>query len=409
MCKIISMWVIMMEKKTNIITNIVVVIFIVLGIVGISFIISEYSDVVENDIASRNYLQQDSITRHEMETDICIAINLGKNSTALDNTEEIDEYVQKINNSMNDCRELLKKYEAIPKTSEEDKQYHLVKTAMNQYDEIISNEILTQIVEKHYETANTIYYDRFINKRNGLDDSLNSLLYITDESINSRYDKVVRNTKLLCVFFTLFGIILLGIINLLESRRKKAVKNLETAVDTNEKTQQSLNNAIFKDTVTDTGNRFSFVVEYGSNNVNVPSEEAYYFIMFDIKDFSGINIRFGSDAGDKLLVATVDKLKDVYDGASIYRTGSDEFVVVVKASDGVESMEKITRLTERAYGSLTSDNSINNYNVRADYDIAVVKKSGPSVIDMTIHNVLKQTMTEGTSSASGHWKYSEAN
>ena len=104
MCKIISMWVIMMEKKTNIITNIVVVIFIVLGIVGISFIISEYSDVVENDIASRNYLQQDSITRHEMETDICIAINLGKNSTALDNTEEIDEYVQKINNSMNDCR-----------------------------------------------------------------------------------------------------------------------------------------------------------------------------------------------------------------------------------------------------------------------------------------------------------------
>ena len=180
MCKIISMWVIMMEKKTNIITNIVVVIFIVLGIVGISFIISEYSDVVENDIASRNYLQQDSITRHEMETDICIAINLGKNSTALDNTEEIDEYVQKINNSMNDCRELMKKYEAIPKTSEEDKQYHLVKTAMNQYDEIISNEILTQIVEKHYETANTIYYDRFINKRNGLDDSLNSLLYITD-------------------------------------------------------------------------------------------------------------------------------------------------------------------------------------------------------------------------------------
>ncbi|MBR3282703.1 MAG: diguanylate cyclase [Ruminococcus sp.] len=394
----------MMDKKSNIVTNIIVILFIVLGFIGFTFVISEYSDVVDNDVASRNYLQQNSIKMHEMETDLCIAINMGRSG---EDPAQIEEYVEKINYSMDECKDLMKKYEAIKKTSDEDKQYHIVKTAMNQYNEIVSNELLAQINDGHYETANSIYYDRFINKRNGLDSSLNELLNVTDDSIDKRYDKVVFNTKLLRIFFVVFGVIILILLNILESRRKKIAKNLETAVDKNEKTQESLNNAIFKDTVTDSGNRFSFVVEYGENPVDIPEGTSLCFMMFDINDFSGINIRYGSDIGDKLLSSTAERIKDVFEDGSVYRTGSDEFVAVVKTDNTPDSLSNIAGLLERACKSLTSDHNLGNRNVSAGYSAALVKINGPSTADMSVHNQLKQTMASGKLSASGNWRYTE--
>ena len=393
-----------MDKKSNIVTNIIVILFIVLGFIGFTFVISEYSDVVDNDVASRNYLQQNSIKMHEMETDLCIAINMGRSG---EDPAQIEEYVEKINYSMDECKDLMKKYEAIKKTSDEDKQYLIVKTAMNQYNEIVSNELLAQINDGHYETANSIYYDRFINKRNGLDSSLNELLNVTDDSIDKRYDKVVFNTKLLRIFFVVFGVIILILLNILESRRKKIAKNLETAVDKNEKTQESLNNAIFKDTVTDSGNRFSFVVEYGENPVDIPEGTSLCFMMFDINDFSGINIRYGSDIGDKLLSSTAERIKDVFEDGSVYRTGSDEFVAVVKTDNTPDSLSNIAGLLERACKSLTSDHNLGNRNVSAGYSAALVKINGPSTADMSVHNQLKQTMASGKLSASGNWRYTE--
>lgn len=396
-----------MKNKSNIITNIVVILFIILGAVDFSMVISEYSDVVDNDIASRNYLQQSLIKMHEMETDLCIAINLGRNSDKTDNTAAIEDYVGKIDYSMSECKELMKKYEDIKKTDDEEKQYHIVKTAMNQYNEIVSNELLAQINDGHYETANSIYFDRFVNKRNSLDDNLNELLNVTDESINNRYDKAVFNVKLLRIFFIGFGIVLLILLNLLEVRRKKIAKNLAEAVDTNEKTQESLNNAIFKDNVTASSNRFSFVVEYGTEVVEIPEDQAMYFIMFDIKDFSNINIVYGTDTGDKLLASTVERISDVFEDGTVYRTGSDEFVAVVKTDDSQDTFTKIANLIERAYRSLTSDQELNNYHISADYSISLVRKTSVSTVDMTIHNQLKQTLTQGRKSASGNWYYSE--
>ncbi|NLT08508.1 MAG: diguanylate cyclase, partial [Ruminococcus sp.] len=295
----------------------------------------------------------------------------------------------------------------IEKTSEEEKQYKTVKTAMNQYGEIVSNELLAQIAGGHYETANSIYFDRFVNKRNGLDNNLNELLEITDDSINDRYNKTVFNVKLLRIFFIGFGLVLLILLNWLEVRREKIAKNLEEAVDTNEKTQESLNNAIFKDNVTASRNRFSFVVEYGTEIVEIPEGQALYFIMFDIKDFSNINISYGTDTGDKLLASTVKHIKDVFEDGIIYRTGSDEFVTVVKADDSQDSFTRVSDLIERAYRSLTSDQILNNYHISPDYSISLVRKTGVSTVDISIHNQLKQTLTQGRKSASGNWYYNE--
>ena len=301
----------------------------------------------------------------------------------------------------------MKKYEAIEKTDYEEKQYQLVKTAMDQYNEIVSNEILAQINAGHFETANSIYYDRFINKRNGLDNTLNDLLSITDDSIDERYDKAVFNANILRIFFTGFGIIVLVLLNMLEARKKRMAKTLETAVDANEKTQMSLNNAMFKDNVTVSSNRFSFVIEYGAYPVEIPDGEEMYFMMFDIKDFSGINIRYGSDAGDKLLASTAERISGVFEDGTVYRTGSDEFVAVIKTDDSQDSFAKTANLVERAYRSLTSEYEINNQRITVDYDIALVRKASHDTVDMTIHNQLKLALTNGRYSASGNWRYYE--
>ncbi|MBR3667871.1 MAG: diguanylate cyclase [Ruminococcus sp.] len=394
-----------MKNKINVITNVIVILFIVLGAIGFSLVISEYSDVVDNDIASRNYLQQNSIKLHELETDLCITINLGRNADSADNAEAIGSYVEKINSSMSECRELMKKYEAIKRNGDEEKQYQLVKTAMNQYNEIVSNELLAQIDAGYFETANSIYFERFINKRNSLDDSLNQLLTVTNESIDKRYDKAEFNANVLRVFFIGFGIIVLVLLNMLESRRKRIAKNLETAVDANEKTQQSLNKAMFTDNVTSSNNRISFVLEYGGEPVEISAGEAMYFVMFDIKDFSGINFRYGTYAGDKILAMTVERIGDVFDDATIYRTGSDEFVAVVKTDDSQDSFTKVANLVERAYRSLTSDYDVNNSRISVDYDISLVRKENPDTVDMNIHNQLKQAFTNGSSYTSGNWRY----
>ena len=394
-----------MKNKINVITNVIVILFIVLGAIGFSLVISEYSDVVDNDIASRNYLQQNSIKLHELETDLCSTINLGRNADSTDNAEAIEGYVEKINSSMSECKELMKKYEAIKRNGDEEKQYQLVKTAMNQYNEIVSNELLAQIDAGYFETANSIYFERFINKRNSLDDSLNQLLTVTNESIDKRYDKAEFNANVLRVFFIGFGIIVLVLLNMLESRRKRIAKNLETAVDANEKTQQSLNKAMFTDNVTSSNNRISFVLEYGGEPVEISAGEAMYFVMFDIKDFSGINFRYGTYAGDKILAMTVERIGDVFDDATIYRTGSDEFVAVVKTDDSQDSFTKVANLVERAYRSLTSDYDVNNSRISVDYDISLVRKENPDTVDMNIHNQLKQAFTNGSSYTSGNWRY----
>jgi len=130
-------------------------------------------------------------------------------------------------------------------------------------------------------------------------------------------------------------------------------------------------------------------------------------MMFDINDFSGINIRYGSDIGDKLLSSTAERIKDVFEDGSVYRTGSDEFVAVVKTDNTPDSLSNIAGLLERACKSLTSDHNLGNRNVSAGYSAALVKINGPSTADMSVHNQLKQTMTSGKLSASGNWRYTE--
>ena len=119
----------------------------------------------------------------------------------------------------------------------------------------------------------------------------------------------------------------------------------------------------------------------------------HYFAMFNICDFSNINISYGNDTGDWLLVRTVDILKQVFKKGKIYRTGSDEFIVSVEAGDGVET-NTVMEDVKDAYRRLTALQNTPVGKLNFAYRSAVVKKS--KNINTSVVAVLKDMLNKNT-------------
>ena len=66
----------------------------------------------------------------------------------------------------------------------------------------------------------------------------------------------------------------------------------------------------------------------------------------DINGLKIINDNLGHDAGDKLIAAAADILKEVFKDDNIYRAGGDEFSIISTHSSEHEFEEKIKRLRE---------------------------------------------------------------
>lgn len=395
-----------MGKKNNVITNIVIILFIIIGFAGMALTISQYSSIIDKDTAAKQYLQEDSIYKHSLETDLCIAINLGRNSKNTEDTSQIDEYLKKVDSYLEQSKNVMAEYEKIEKTKEEENVFNNVKTAMGQYTSTIQNEILPQIEAKHYESANSLYFDKFVVSRNKLDDYVSELLALTQSSIDKNYKSVVTKTRLLQVFFTLFGVILLVIVNLIEKGREKMAKNLAEETAKTQDALSSLNTAVFNDTLTNTNNRFSFMVDYGSGKTSIEKDEIYYFMMLDIKNFSDINISNGNDTGDQVLKQTVSRIKAASPDIPLFRTGSDEFVLVIKEKSESGSFERAKVIADKIYDSLTKPYNINNISLQVKYSAAMVKKNGPLAVDSSVLGEMKQLMLEGERNPSGKWSYS---
>lgn len=395
-----------MGKKSNVITNIVIILFIIIGFAGMALTISQYSSIIDKDTAAKQYLQEDSIYKHSLETDLCIAINLGRNSKNTEDTSQIDEYLEKVDSYLEQSKNVMAEYEKIEKTKEEENVFSNVKTAMGQYTSTIQNEILPQIEAKHYESANSLYFDKFVVSRNKLDDYVSELLALTQSSIDKNYKSVVTKTRLLQVFFTLFGVILLVIVNLIEKGREKMAKNLAEETAKTQDALSSLNTAVFNDTLTNTNNRFSFMVDYGSGKTSIEKDEIYYFMMLDIKNFSDINISNGNDTGDQVLKQTVSRIKAASPDIPLFRTGSDEFVLVIKEKSESGSFERAKVIADKIYDSLTKPYNINNISLQVKYSAAMVKKNGPLAVDASVLGEMKQLMLEGERNPSGKWSYS---
>ena len=112
-------------------------------------------------------------------------------------------------------------------------------------------------------------------------------------------------------------------------------------------------------------------------------------MMFNILGFSEINTRFGNDAGDRLLVRTVDTLTEVFPGRSVYRTGSDEFVVMIPSEGGQPAPDQVMNDVNTAFRQLMVPEKIENQGaIYPKYKLAVIRRSGPA--DTSVVSALKE-------------------
>lgn len=207
----------------------------------------------------------------------------------------------------------------------------------------------------------------------------------------------LRNT--MTIYMIIFGIVILGLIivfNFITKRQEKVNQKLASTIAKNTLTKKSLNTAMFKDVLTNVNNRIKFSMD--AEAASGDRSKNYYFMMFNISDFSGINSQYGNDSGDIILVRTVDILKELFPENEIYRTGSDEFVVMLPAEGEMTNSDAVIDRVNTALRQLIVPETVERFGtIYPKYKIAVIKKSG--VIDTSVVTTLKD-MTNRTGEAS---------
>ncbi len=211
--------------------------------------------------------------------------------------------------------------------------------------------------------------------------------------------EVFALTTTMYIYLSAFGAVIISLIiifNVITKRQAKINEKLVSTIAKNNLTKKSLNTAMFKDVLTNVNNRIRFSMD--AETASGDRSKDYYFMMFNISDFSGINSQFGNDSGDLMLVRTVNILKENFTENGIYRTGSDEFVVMLPAEGEMTSSDAVIDKVNNALRQLVVPESVERYGtIYPKFKIAIIKKSG--TIDTSVVTVLKD-MTNRTGEAS---------
>lgn len=210
-------------------------------------------------------------------------------------------------------------------------------------------------------------------------------------------NEVYRLTINMRIFLSIFGVVMVSLMivfHIINKKQEVINEKLSSQIMRNEKAKESLETAMFHDILTDVGNRVAFTMDL--ENLVPSDEQPYYFVMFNVSDFSGINIEYGNDIGDQVLLSTVQSLRKVFPNGKVYRTGSDEFVVMVQVENSTIGFNSVINGVNTAHAALLASLETSAGPINADYKIAVAKKKGK--IDASIISTLKD-MTNRTGNA----------
>lgn len=206
--------------------------------------------------------------------------------------------------------------------------------------------------------------------------------------ISDRKSEVYSLSNSMIVFLAIFGALICGlwvVFRLLNKRQETINSKLSSQIVKTEKTKESLTTAMFKDILTDASNRVSFSVD--ASNFVPSDNQCFYFVFVNIAEFSQINSKYGNDAGDQVLLTSVEALRKVFQDGTVYRTGSDEFIVVIPSENSPEGYNSIINMVNTAHAILLSTVETPSGNVTPGIKIAVAKKT--SGIDTSVISVLK--------------------
>ena len=224
--------------------------------------------------------------------------------------------------------------------------------------------------------------------------------------LNDTKSEVYSLTNVMRIYMAIFGVavlILMIIFNFINKMQEKANQKLASTIIKSNKTKESLYTAMFKDVLTEVGNRIAFSMDFEGKDAT--PDEPYYFVMYNINNFSRVNTQYGNDVGDWLLVRTVDIINQVFKGSRIYRTGSDEFIVAIKGNINDVAYTDIIEDATDAYKRLTAGQNTPMGRINFEFRSSVCKKSGN--INTSVITVLKDMINKNSNATVGQITYND--
>ena len=101
-----------------------------------------------------------------------------------------------------------------------------------------------------------------------------------------------------------------------------------------QKTSEFLHSLALQDDLTDLQNRHALKADFQAFRENF---ESMHMLIIDIDHFKNINDKYGHDIGDSVLINVANVLKKCVKSKEIYRLGGEEFVVLYKDINDVET------------------------------------------------------------------------
>ena len=214
-------------------------------------------------------------------------------------------------------------------------------------------------------------------------------IFMMNDTEDEMYS-LTGNMRSYLIIFIIFCILLIVIFNIINKKHEDTSQRLNKVVEKQEKTRENLSNALFRDMLTDMKNRVSFSNDFEEGKISCEAGHVYYFAMFNVRRFSEINILYGEEAGDMVLVAASAVLKKCFPNSVVYRTGSDEFFVVTERSGGDDAKDVFFSELSRAVKNLSMPVNIGDGTINVYYSVAAARKSNN--INISVIPSLKSIM-----------------
>lgn len=137
----------------------------------------------------------------------------------------------------------------------------------------------------------------------------------------------------------------------LQQQVEERTRELQAEIEVRTQSEEKYKFIAYHDSMTKLLNRRS-LFEKAEESLLAYPQNKHAFIFMDVNFFKSINDRYGHSEGDRLLITTADRLKEVYtENCFVARFGGDEFVVFIKNT----SKEKVDSYLQKMYQRFEED------------------------------------------------------
>ena len=109
-----------------------------------------------------------------------------------------------------------------------------------------------------------------------------------------------------------------------------------------------------RDVMTGALNKYSFLEEENRINEKISSSEKYEFgvVLLDINGLKYVNDNYGHIKGDEYIKSAYNLLNECFENCSIFRTGGDEFVVIIEKEQYKKADEIVDKFAHKNYKNI---------------------------------------------------------